>query len=216
MSIQVLLADDHEIMLEGLKQLLRNTGDIDVIGVVKDGRTTVATALKCRPDITIMDISMPSLNGIEATRKITEELPDIKIIILSMHTGQEFISEALRAGAHGYVLKECAFEELTEAIYTVYNNKMYLSRDITGTVVRDYVRKITSDNTPVATQLTDREREVLQLIAEGNSTKEIASILYVSGKTIDTYRRNLMKKLNMKSIAELTKYAIRAGFTSLE
>jgi len=216
MGVKILLADDHEIVLDGLQNLLSKEIDVEVVGEVKDGRQAVRTAEELEPDIIIMDITMPSLNGIEATRQIIDSLPDTKIIVLSMHTGREFISEALQAGAMGYLLKDCAFQELTDAIESVKNSKVYLSQEITDLVVEDYVHKLSSAEDIKTDILTSREREVLQLIAEGNSTKAIADMLFLSRKTIETYRSRLKDKLNVKSVAELTKYAIREGLTSLE
>jgi DNA-binding NarL/FixJ family response regulator len=213
---KVLLADDHEIVLNGLRTLLQNQHNVEVVAEAKDGRMAVQLASKHEPDLVIMDISMPNLNGIEATRQIKDELPDARIIVLSMHSGREFVSEALSAGAHGYLLKDCAFDELTDAINAVRVGKIYLSQNITGLVVEDYVRKLSNDESVDSDNLTSREREVLQLIAEGNSTKEIADMLYLSRKTIETYRSRLKDKLNCNSVAELTKYAIREGITSLE
>lgn len=216
MAIKLLLADDHEIVLDGLKNLLKNEFEVKVVGEVKDGRNAVKLAIETKPDIIIMDITMPFLNGIEATRQIIDELPDTRVIILSMHKDREFISEALQAGALGYLLKECAFEELNDAIATVNNGRVYLSQEITGVVVEDYVHQLTEGINVKTDLLTSREREVLQLIAEGHSTKEIADMLYLSRKTIETYRSRLKEKLKVGSVAELTKYAIREGLTSLE
>lgn len=216
MAIKVLLADDHEIVLDGLKKLLSGDIDFKVVGEAKDGRQAVTAALKTKPDIVVMDITMTSLNGIEATKKIVEELPETRVIILSMHKGREFISEALQAGALGYLLKECAFEELYDAIRDVKNGRVYLSQEITGVLVDDYVQTLSENINVKKDLLTSREREVLQLIAEGNSTKEIADMLFLSIKTIETYRSRLKKKLKVESVAELTKYAIREGLTSLE
>jgi len=163
-----------------------------------------------------MDISMPRLNGIEATRRILAEQPNIRILMLSMHSDRRFISESLKAGACGYILKDSAFDELTEAIATVLRNEIFLSRQIRDIVLRDYIDRIPDNQTTAFASLSGREREVLQLLAEGKSTKEIADILNVSIKTVESHRKQIQDKLNLRSIAELTKFAIREGLTQLE
>ena len=164
----------------------------------------------------IMDVSMPDLNGMEATRRITTEFSNVKVIALSMHSDSLFVSEMLKNGASGYLLKDCAFEELAGAIRTVVDNKTYLSPSISGVVVDDYVHRLSKANGSGSKVLSDREREVLQLLSEGKSTKQIALKLHISGKTVETHRRQIMNKLNIHTVAELTKYAIRKGLTSLE
>ncbi len=211
MSIRIILAEDHEIVRQGFRSLLEKQADIEVVGEASNGRDAVRMARELSPDVAIIDISMPDLNGIEATNQIIKEVPLTKVIILSMHNDEMFVENALRAGASGYLIKESAFEELVSAIRAVIINDMYLSSQITDKVVKDYARQLT-ESTPV---LTAREREILQLIAEGKSTKEIASILCVSVNTIATHRNNIMDKLNMCSTAELVKYAIRRGITSV-
>jgi len=168
------------------------------------------------PDIIVMDITMRGLNGIEATRQITQEFPSVKVIALSIHSKRRYVTDMLSAGASGYVLKECLFDELVQAIQAVVTGDRYLSPRITDVVVDDYVRRLsTIDNSPLET-LTSRQREVLQLVAEGKSTKQIALELHVSTKTIEANRRQIMDKLDIHSIAELTKYAVREGLTTLE
>jgi len=217
MNIRILVADDHKIMREGLRALLDKQSDMQVVAEAEDGLTTVRLARELAPDVVIMDIAMPDLNGIGATKKIKAELPNVKVIALSMHSDRRFIAEMFRSGASGYLLKDHSFEELSNAIRVVVSNRIYLSPSIAGIVIEDYVRQLQKDEvSPVTDVLTDREVEVLQLIAEGHSTKDIAFRLHVSAKTIETHRRQIMEKLDLFSIAELTKYAIRQGLTTVE
>ena len=216
MSIKVLLGDDHRIMRQGLRSLLEKEPDIKVIGEAEDGYSTIELVRKLKPQVVVMDITMPNLNGIEATHQITKEVPGVKVLALSMHTDQRFVEEMLKAGATGYLPKDCASEELVCAIRTVLNNQTYLSPAIADIVRRDYVRQGPKADTSVFSILTLREREVLQLLAEGKTSKAIASHLDVSVKTIETHRQHIMEKLDFHSLAELTKYAIREGLTSLE
>jgi DNA-binding NarL/FixJ family response regulator len=216
MPTRILLADDHTIIRQGLCALLEKQPDIEVVGAAEDGRKAIELARKLAPDIVIMDISMPNLNGIDATRKIISEMGDVKVIALSIHSSRRFVTEMLKAGASGYMLKECLFDELLEAIRTVLSGGVYLSPKITGVVVDDYVKRMSTDYQPEAPALTEREREVLQLLAEGKSTKQIAPQLHVSPKTIESNRRNIMDKLGIHNVAELTKYAVREGLTPLE
>jgi DNA-binding NarL/FixJ family response regulator len=198
-----------------LRNLLEKHADIMVAGEAEDGREALQLARKLSPDVIIMDIAMPDLNGIEATRQIVAEFPGIKVVALSMHSDKRFVSEMLKAGASAYLLKDCAFEELITAIRTIMKGKIYLSPGIAGVVIEDYIRKDSKAESTVFSLLSDREREVLQLMAEGKTTKEVAAHLNLSIKTIETHRTNIMTKLNIHSIAELTKYAIREGLTSL-
>ena len=216
MSIRVLLSDDHRIVREGLHTLLEKEPDMDVIAEAEDGRSTVQLVQKLRPQVVVMDITMPDLNGIEATRLITKEVPDVKVLALSVHTDRRFVVAMLRAGATGYLIKDCASEELVGAIRAVTANQTYLSPRIADVVRRGYLRHEPQADTSVFSILTAREREVLQLMAEGKTTKQIASHLEVSVKTIETHRQHIMAKLNLHSLAELTKYAIREGLSSLE
>ena len=216
MSTRVLLVDDHAIIRQGLCSLLEKQPDIEVVGSVEDGRKAVDIARELAPDLVIMDISMPNLNGIDATRKIIGEMGDVKIIALSIHSSRHFVAEMLKAGASGYILKECLFDELVEAIKTVLNGGTYLSPKITGVVIDDYVKRLSTQYQPEGPVLNEREREVLQFLSEGKSTKQIAVQLHVSAKTIESNRRNIMDKLGINSVAELTKYAVREGLTPLE
>ena len=216
MRIKVLLVDDHAMIREGLRSLLDKQPGMEVIADADDGRKAIELVREHLPDIIVMDITMRGLNGIEATRQITQEFPSVKVIALSIHSKRRYVTDMLSAGASGYVLKECLFDELVQAIQAVVTGDRYLSPRITDVVVDDYVRRLsTIDNSPLET-LTSRQREVLQLVAEGKSTKQIALELHVSTKTIEANRRQIMDKLDIHSIAELTKYAVREGLTTLE
>ncbi|HNZ58429.1 MAG TPA: response regulator transcription factor [Syntrophorhabdaceae bacterium] len=215
MGIKIILADDHKIIREGLRALLEKEPDMEVVGEANDGIATVRLTKNLNPDIVIMDIGMPDMNGIEATRQIISETKGVKVIALSMHSDRRFVLQMLKAGASGYLLKDSAFEELALAIKTVMLGQPYLSPKITDVVIKEYIISMPKNEETVFTKITAREREVLQLIAEGKSTKQIASFLNVSVKTIETHRQQIMEKLNIHSIAELTKYAIREGIASL-
>lgn len=216
MSIRILLADDHKITREGLRSLINMQADMEVVAEAENGRDAVILARDLKPEIVIMDVSMPGLNGIEATKQILSESTDVKVIALSMHSDNLFVSEMLKSGASGYMLKDCAFEELGRAIREVVGGNVYLSPMISGVVVEDYLRKLNKSNSGESDVLSDREREVLQLLAEGESTKQIGLKLFISAKTVETHRRQIMNKLDMYTVAELTKYAIRSGLTSLD
>jgi DNA-binding NarL/FixJ family response regulator len=216
MAIKIVLADDHKIVRDGLRSLIEKQAGMQVVAEACDGRTTVQLVRELMPNVVIIDIAMPDLNGIEATRQIVNDSPGAKIIALSMHSDRRFVLRMLEAGASGYLLKDSAFEELALAINTVVSGKIYLSPAIAGVVVEDFVRHSPSTPAQVTTDLTPREREVLQLLAEGRTTKQIASQLNVSVKTVETHRRQVMEKLDIHSVAELTKYAVREGLTSLE
>lgn len=216
MTIRVLVADDHKILREGLRSLLESQDDMEVVAEAEDGRTAVGLARELKPDVVVMDVAMPDLNGIEATRQIVADSPNVAVIGLSMHSDRRFVAGMLSAGAYGYLLKDCTFDELVEAIRSVVAGRRYLSPAVTGVVVDDYVRRLTKEESVPCSVLTAREREVLQLLAEGKSTKEMASQLHVSVKTIETHRQKIMEKLGLHSVAELTKYAIREGLVSLE
>ncbi len=215
--IKIVLADDHKILREGICSLVKGFPDMEVIGEAADGRTVLTLVKNLSPDIVIMDISMPDLNGIDATRRITAEHPKVKVIALSMHYDKQFVSEIFKAGASGYLLKDCAFDELEHAIRVVIENKTYINPQIASLVVESLVNQPSAINTGSQSfsLLTEREREVLQMISEGNSTKQIASKLNVSAKTIESHRRQVMGKLNIRNVAELTKFAIREGITSV-
>ncbi|MEJ2092258.1 MAG: response regulator transcription factor [Syntrophobacterales bacterium] len=216
MSIRIIIADDHQIVRQGLKLLLEKESDMEVVGEAEDGRSTVTLARDLTPDIVLMDVKMPEMNGIEASHLILSELPDVKVIALSMYSDRRFVIDMLKAGAHGYLLKDCAFEELAQAIRLVMAKKTYLSPGIAEIVVKDYVTLDSRDSQSVFSALTPREREVLQMIAEGKRTSQIANLLHISIKTVDTHRQQIMSKLKTRSVAELTKYAIREGLITLD
>jgi DNA-binding NarL/FixJ family response regulator len=216
MVIKILIADDHQIVRQGLRFLLEKESDLQVVAEAENGRTTVRLARELTPGVIIMDVAMPDLNGIEATRQIIAESPATKVIALSMYADRRFVVNMLKAGASGYLLKECAFEELIRAIRVVLMHKTYLSPGVTDILVKDCQMGVPMDEISAFALLTPREREVLQLMSEGNSTAKIADQLHVSIKTVESHRQQLMQKLNLRSVAELTKYAIREGLTSLE
>lgn len=216
MSIQIVIADDHKLMREGLSSLLSRNADIVIVGQANNGREAVQLAEKCRPDLVVMDVSMPDLNGIDATRQIISRSSRTKVIALSMHSDRQFVAEMFRAGARGYLLKDSAFEELATAILKVARNETYIAPKLSGFNIEDYTRSEEPSDVLLKPKLSDREREVLQLMAEGNGTKEIAALLHLSAKTVETHRQHLMDKLEIYSVAELTKFAIREGLTTLD
>ncbi len=215
-QVKILLADDHKILRSGLRELLEREETLKVIAEADDGRTAVQLYRELRPDLTLMDISMHDLNGIEATRQIIGHSPEAKIIILSVHSGQQFVADVFRAGASGYLLKDCDFSEVVQAIQAVAAGETYLCPQIATVLRKDYLQRIVQPDAEAASILTAREREVLQLMAEGKSTKEIAYAFNLSVKTVDVHRQRIMEKLDIHSVAELTKYAIREGLTPLE
>ena len=219
-TVRVHLIDDHRILRQGLRALLEREPDFEVIGEAENGRTGVEFAKEAHPDIILMDISMPGLNGIDAARQILDHSPHSRIIALTAHSDRNLVREILKAGAVGYVVKDSAVEELTNAVRTVLAGRVYLSPRVAGLVVEGFVTdRAAAQGIPAAgvfARLTAREREVLQLMAEGKATKEVAQALSVSVKTAETHRRAIMEKLDLHSVAELTKYAIREGLTSLE
>jgi two-component system, NarL family, response regulator NreC len=216
MSTRILLADDHKIMRDGLRALLEAQPDLKVVGETDDGRMTVEKAKELAPDLVIMDLGMPEMNGIEATKEIVAHLPNIKVLALSIHSDRQFVAGMLAAGASGYLLKDCAFEELVQGIRAVLADQIYLSPSVTRVVVEDYVRHLTSVQSPAGSLLTPREREVLALLAQDKTTKEIAAILDISDKTILTHRQQIMNKLNIHKTTGLVKYAIREGLISVK
>jgi two-component system response regulator NreC len=210
----ILLADDHRVVREGLRTLLAQEPDLSVVGEAADGREVVELARTLHPEVVIMDIAMPELNGIEATRLIVSENPSIRVVALSMYADRRFVTQILRAGALGYVLKEAAFEELARAIRTVATGKPYFSPTVAGFVVEEFVRQVSATASKTLELLTSRETEVLRLLAEGKRAKDIALELKIGVKTAEAHRQNLMNKLEMHTIAELTRFAIREGLTT--
>jgi DNA-binding NarL/FixJ family response regulator len=215
MKRRILLADDHRILRDGLRRLLEERADLEVVGEAEDGRQCVEAARELKPDMVIIDVAMPGMNGIEATRRILHDRPSTRVLALSMHSDRRYVTRILQAGASGYLLKDAAFDELSRAIDTLLEGRVYLSPDVAGVVVHDYLGKLDTASSGEVV-LSPREREVLQLLAEGRATKEIASDLDVSVKTVETHRKNIMDKLGLRSIAELTKYAVREGLTPLD
>ena len=215
MSIRILLADDHKIVREGLRSMLEKRSDMEVIGEARDGREAVRAARDQAPDVVVMDVEMPGLSGIEATRQIAAERPEVKVLCLSMHRDRRWVLPILDAGGAGYLIKDCALEELARAIRAVTAGQTYLSPAVAGSVVEAY-RAGGSGAPSEDSLLTAREREVLQLLAEGHSSKEIASRLHLSPKTVGTYRERLMRKLDIHNVAGLVKYAIREGLTTAD
>jgi two-component system, NarL family, response regulator NreC len=214
--IKILLADDHKLLIDGLRSLLEKQKNLEVVGVAKDGLETVDLAAQYKPDIILLDISMPQLNGIDAARKILRDLPDTKIIMLSMHADRRYIQESIRIGARGYILKESAAREVIKAIEDVQKGEIFFSQSVRHQVLHEYVKWIRQGDNSSYSPLSVREREVLQLLTEGRSTKDVAGILNVSVKTVESHRKQIMDKLGLYSIAELTKYAIREGLTQLD
>jgi DNA-binding NarL/FixJ family response regulator len=214
MTTRVLIADDHTILRHGLSHSIGQEHDMEVVGEVDEGHKAVELARELTPDVVMMDISMPDLNGIEATRMIQRESPKTRVIALSMHSSKRYVREMFKAGAVGYLLKECEFEELIGAIRLVAQGRTYITPAVTGTLLESCVEDESQAGQSAFSVLTQREREVLQLIAEGHTTKQVARRLYISPKTVEAHRLKVMNKLDIDNIAQLTKYAIQEGLTS--
>jgi two-component system, NarL family, response regulator NreC len=211
-NIHILLADDHTILRAGLKMMLNAQPDMEVVGEAQDGRQAMQEAQRLHPDIILMDITMPDMNGIEATKQIKKQLPDVKVLILTMHENDEYLYQALRAGASGYMLKEAADTDLISALHVVQNGHFYLSPAAQSVMVGDYLQRLRAgEEKDSYSSLTEREREILKLVAEGYTNNQIAERLVISPKTVDTHRTHIMDKLNLHSRAELVKYAMRRG-----
>jgi two-component system, NarL family, response regulator NreC len=216
MTIRILIADDHKIMRDGLRALLSGHEGMEVVAEAESGRATVELAMKVKPDIVIMDVAMRNLNGIEAVRRLAKEAPEVRVLMLSMHADKRFVASALCAGAAGYLLKDCAFDELARAIRAAASGRTFLSARVSGPMMQDYVKRMSDNGRTDAAPLTSREREVLQMLAEGRDGKEIALALGISAKTIQSHRAHIMEKLDVHNTADLVKYAIREGYTTLD
>lgn len=212
MPINILLADDHKILRDGLRNLLEKHANMKVIGEATNGREAIKKCKLLKPDVVVMDIAMEGLNGVEATKQIISYNPDIKVIALSMHSNKRFIINMFKAGAFGYLLKDSDSNELIKAINTVVANQKYINQNLSDVILNELV----SPSKQIDSVLTGREKEILQLIAEGKSSKEIADILFLSSKTVDAHRKNIMDKLNLRTLPDLTKYAIKSGLTTLD
>ena len=212
MKIRVLLADDHRMLREALRAILEKEPDIEVVGEAADGRSLLQLARKLAPDIVVLDIAMPELNGIEAMGHLASRYPKIRVVALSMYTDRRYVIEMLKAGAAGYVVKAAAGTELLRAIRAVASGRNYLCPEVAGTVIDDISRRDGPARSGLAA-LGRREREILQLIAEGHRSSAIAERLFISAATVDTHRRNIMRKLDLHSAAQLTKFAIREGLS---
>jgi DNA-binding NarL/FixJ family response regulator len=216
MSIRILLADDHQIMRDGLRAILASEPSFEIVGEAENGREAAELCRELVPDVVIMDIGMPDLNGVEATRQIKADNPEVKVIALSMYADRGYVLGILEAGASGYVLKTGAYDEVHRAVKAVTRGNDFLSPDITQIVIDAQVRSPSERGTSAQTSLGPREREIVQLLAEGRTSPEIAKRLHISTRTVETHRRNIMKKLDLHSVADITKYAIREGLTSLD
>jgi two-component system response regulator NreC len=213
MKIRVLIGDDHQIVRSGLRALLDKESDMEVVGEAENGSETVRVVTELSPDVVVMDVCMPDLNGIEATHQITANNPNIKVLALSMYEDKRFVLRMIQAGAFGYLLKNCAYDELVQAIRTVSVGKPYLCKSLSDILIEDYFSQLLKGDYSQSNVLTTREREVLQLLAEGKTTRQIAAMLHLSIKTVETHRYGIMNRLDIHTIAGLTKFAVRHGFT---
>lgn len=214
MSIKIIIADDHQLFREGIVKLLSNDADIEIIAQAENGEEAYQKVKEHRPDLVLMDIGMPVLNGIEATKAIVSEFTDIKILALSMHAEKDYIKDVLDAGASAYVLKNSTYTQLIEAIKSVYEGKRYLSEEVTEIVLQDYLSK-EEDTIDLKSFLSNREMEIFKLFAEGKSSREISELLFISIKTVGTHKQHILKKLNLKTNADMVKYALKEGLIEL-
>lgn len=215
-KIKIILAEDHTLVRQGLRSLLEQNTDFKVVGEADNGREAVERAIRLKPDVVVMDYSMPELNGLEATRQISSRNPGIKILILTRHTNKEYIDNILKAGASGFLVKRSAAEELVRAIFAVHQGNIFLDPLISNIIIDGYLQSAEVDHEDTGEQLTPRQREVLQLIAEGFPNREIANLLHISVKTVENHRANILRSLELQSTADLVQYAIRQGIIDLE
>ena len=215
MKKRILVVDDHKIVREGLRSLIEDDGSHEVVGEASNGREALKLARQLNPDLVIMDVAMNEMNGIDATRQLTRTMPEVRVLVLSMHSDSRYVKQMLEAGAMGYLVKENAFEEIAAALCSVLSGRLYVSPQASGSILQDIALGQLQEGEE-GSPLTAREKETLQMIAEGHSTAEIAERLFVSVKTVETHRKKIMDKLDLRSVAELTKYAIREGITSVD
>lgn len=212
MVTKIILVDDHKILRDGLRNVIEKVADFKIIAEADNGREALKLCSELKPNIVVMDVAMPGLNGIEATHQIVQENPECKVIALSMHSDKRFVTGMFKAGAFGYLLKDIDSDELITAIKTVMANQKYVCHKISGIILNELLNNFQEEDA----ELSQREKEILQLIAEGKSSKEIGELLFLSSKTVDTHRKNIMDKLELRTLPDLTKYAIRSGLTSLD
>lgn len=216
MTIRILIADNHTLFSQGLRSLAEQQPDFEVVGEAADGRDAVTSARALRPDVVLMDVVMPGLNGLDATRQIRQEVPEARVLALSMHTDKRYVLGMLEAGASGYLAKDSPFDDVARALRAVAAGHVYLAPSIAGLVVEGYARRAAQPAATAPAVLSSREREVLQLLAEGCTARDVAQQLHISVKTVETHRRNMLVKLELDTLADLVRYAIREGITSLE